>query len=116
MRNFVTDSKVTFQSYTINGGEYAKSVSAAEVVVAVVKIMGISPADAGACWSGEILRDLPFSRIVSASEYEVFQKLREFAIWVQLSLSNDGEDTESRVFTYANFNTGETVVWVHFVS
>jgi hypothetical protein len=118
MRHFHTNAHVNFSTYTVNGGEYVsfEDTIIAEVLVALSAAFGYSDSLAvKKSFGNEVLRWAEFSTILSANEYEVLVAAYQFYHFVKLSVESRGVDTQSRVFSYHNLNTGKSVVWSHFV-
>lgn len=116
MRNFHANSHVDILSYTINGGEYVSPDIHIREVLGKLSIAFETPlGDLCDCWDSEVLVNKPYSKEITPSEYEVLQGLYDFYIWVTNSIITDGRDTQSRVFSYHNLNTGKSVVWSHLV-
>lgn len=116
MRNFVTNSHVNFQTYTVNFGEYTNDGVFIQDVLRELAVAFETPyREVLWSWENEVLFNKPYSRDIVPSEYEVLTQLMTFSIWVVDSLETKGACTQSRVFCYVNLNTGKTVVWSHFV-
>jgi len=117
MRNFSSISNATFESYTINGGEYqSDSPAITDVLTALAEAFETPLGLVAQAW-----RDVAINGKVSAhvgtseSEDEVLLKLFDFARFVELSIREDGWKTKSKVFSYYNLNTGGSVIWLHTV-
>ncbi len=118
MRNFAQVSPATFQTYTINGGEYVSDDVLLDIGKVVSALGAAFETDISAmkrAWS-DACNGAEFSNVIAASEYRVLQELFEFAHLVRISICEDGATTKTSVFSYSNLNTGKVVTWVHFVS
>lgn len=115
MRNFHQISNVSFETYTINCGEYVSDdVDVTVVMQAVGSAFETAPALMSAAWR-DVCEGEAFTVHIAPSEYDVLVSLLEFSCFVAESIRTDGKTTKSKVFSYFNLNTGKSVVWAHFV-
>lgn len=113
MRNFSTNSKVHFQSYNVNCGEYVNSVDAKLVVMALAEAFETHTSLVLKAWDDAVLLR-EYSDHISPSEYEVLVDLEKFSEFERKAVDDDSLQVESRSFIYINLNTGRTVVWSFF--
>jgi hypothetical protein len=117
MRNFHHVTDATFETSVVNGGEYVSDdVETADVLKVLSEAFGTNPNLLAKVWMEEVTKGVSFSSLnISASEFSVLVDLYEFVVYVKKSIDGRGWESKTRVFFYANLNTGKSVTWVHSV-